>query len=119
VGGKKRKLINDSDYESNDEASSSCSQNDEDVIMIETPEFKKLNKFLELLLKFIINSDQPISLVESGDFKNLIKYLNKNVVVPCRQTFTNHIDLYYGKVRNEILYEISKVDYVSYYYHIM
>jgi hypothetical protein len=111
---KKRKFIHDSDYESasEDKSSASPQQDCDDNLDSDGPPTKKLRKFEELLLKFVINTDQPLSLVDSDDFRALLKYLNKHVDIPCRQTFTNFVDHFYNKIKNEILFQLSKVEYV-------
>lgn len=72
------------------------------------PPLKKLKKFEELLVKFLVNTDQPLSLVDSEIFRQLLQFLNKHVQVPCRQTVTQLINRYYNKVRVEISFELAE-----------
>lgn len=103
-------MFDDSDYESDIDEASNDSKDAQDALADAQPPTKKLKRFEELLLKFIINTDQPLAIVDSGYFKQLVEFLNKHVDVPCRQTITHLIDAYYKKVKNEILFELASIE---------
>ncbi|CAG8850930.1 37004_t:CDS:2, partial [Gigaspora margarita] len=73
----------------------------------------QMQKLNNSLLRFIINSVQPLSIVEDEDFIKYSYDLDPKYKLPCRQVLKDKIDeVYYDKI-TEIQQRINEANYIS------